>query len=69
MINRFSKTFAYKKTRVLTGTNFGKIGDFPPTKNKIKTNGMTIYFFTDNLLTGHSQVFDRMTVMKQLGFI
>jgi predicted ester cyclase len=54
---------------VLTGTNFGKIGDFPPTKNKIKTNGMTIYFFTDNLLTGHSQVFDRMTVMKQLGFI
>jgi len=53
----------------LTGTNLGNIGDFPPTNKKIKTNGMTIYFFEDNLISGHSQVFDRTTVMKQLGFM
>ena len=53
----------------LTGTNLGKIADFPPTNKKISTQGMTIYFFQDNLIAGHSQVFDRQTVMKQLGFI
>ena len=54
---------------ILVGTNLGKIGGFPPTNKKIRTNGMTIYFFKDNLVSGHSQVFDRKTVMKQLGFI
>lgn len=56
-------------TWVLTGTNIGKIGDFPPTNKEIRTNGMTIYFFRDDLISGHSQVFDRKTVAKQLGFI
>ncbi len=56
-------------TWVLTGTNLGKIGEFPPTNKKIKVNGMTIYFFKDNLISGHSQVFDRRTVMRQLGFV
>jgi len=54
---------------ILTGTNLGKIGDIPPTKKKIKTKGMTIYYFDGNLISGHSQVFDRNTVTKQLGFI
>ena len=54
---------------ILTGTNLGKIQNFPPTNKKIRTNGTTIYFFKGDLISGHSQVFDRMTVMKQLGFI
>lgn len=54
---------------ILTGTNLGKIGEYPPTKKSINTNGFTIYHFTDNLISGHTQVFDRITVMKQLGFI
>ena len=54
---------------ILTGTNFGMIGEHPPTKNAINTKGMTIYYFKDNLICGHSQVFDRITVMKQLGFM
>jgi steroid delta-isomerase-like uncharacterized protein len=54
---------------ILTGTNLGKIANFPPTNKKIRANGMTIYYFKGNLITGHSQVFDRMTVMKQLGFL
>lgn len=56
-------------TWVLTGTNLGDIGGFPPTNKKIKTSGMTIYFFKGDLISGHSQVFDRATVAKQLGFI
>jgi len=56
-------------TWILTGTNLGMIGGFSPTNKKIKTNGMTIYHFKENLISGHSQIFDRKTVMKQLGFI
>lgn len=56
-------------TWILTGTNLGSIGDFPPTNKAIETRGMTIYHFTDNLISGHTQIFDRKTVMKQLGFI
>jgi len=54
---------------ILTGTNLGPISNFPPTKKSIKTNGMTIYYFRDSLISGHAQVFDRITVMKQLGFM
>ena len=55
-------------TWILTGTNKGSIGEFPPTNKAIKTNGMTIYHFKENKINGHTQVFDRMTVFKQLGF-
>jgi len=55
-------------TWLLTGTNLGKIGHLPPTNKKIKTKGMTIYYFDGQLISGHSQVFDRNTVIKQLGF-
>lgn len=56
-------------TWIMTGTNLGKIGELPATQKKIKTDGITIYYFKDNLICGHSQVFDRAIVMKQLGFI
>jgi len=54
---------------ILTGTNLGKIGKFPPTQKSIKTRGMSIYHYRDNLISGHTQVFDKKTVAKQLGFI
>ena len=53
----------------MTGTNQGKIGDFPPTFQKIQTSGVTIYRVCNGLVCGHSQVFDRTTVMRQLGFL
>ncbi len=56
-------------TWILTGTNLGMIGEYPPTKRNITTKGITIYHFKDNLINGHTQVFDRVTVLKQLGFI
>ncbi|MFK8057046.1 MAG: ester cyclase [Saprospiraceae bacterium] len=55
-------------TWVLTGTNLGMIGGYPATGKSIKSNGITIYHFTDDLISGHTQVFDRMKVMQQLGF-
>ena len=56
-------------TWIMTGTNLGKIGALPPTNRSIKTSGMTIYHFKDQLISGHTQVFDRVRVMRQLGFI
>jgi steroid delta-isomerase-like uncharacterized protein len=56
-------------TWIMTGTNLGKIGGFPATGKSIKTNGVTIYHFDNGKVCGHSQVFDRTTVMKQLGFM
>jgi len=55
-------------TWVMTGTNLGKIEKYPPTGKSIKTTGMTIYHFTDGKISGHTQVFDRTTVIRQLGF-
>lgn len=56
-------------TWILTGTNLGMIGEYAPTKKAINTKGLTIYHFKDNKINGHTQVFDRISVMKQLGFI
>lgn len=54
---------------ILTGTNSGEIQGFPATNRSVKTNGATIYRFIDGKVGGHYQVFDKITVMKQLGFI
>lgn len=56
-------------TWILTGTNSGKIGGFPPTNRAIKTTGLTIYHFTNQKISGHTQVFDRVKVAQQLGFL
>lgn len=54
---------------IMTGTNLGSIGGLPPTNKAIKTDGTTIYHFKEGKVCGHTQVFDRTTVMKQLGFM
>jgi steroid delta-isomerase-like uncharacterized protein len=54
---------------VMTGTNTGKIGDYPPTNKKIQADGFTIYHFNGGKICGHTQVYDRTTIMKQLGFL
>lgn len=54
---------------VMTGTNTGKIGDYSPTNKKIQADGFTIYHFNDGKVCGHTQVYDRTTIMKQLGFL
>ncbi|HUN65435.1 MAG TPA: ester cyclase [Bacteroidota bacterium] len=54
---------------ILTGTNLGPIGAYPPTGKQVRTTGATIYHFRNGKICGHSQVVDRTTVMKQLGYI
>ncbi len=55
-------------TWIMTGTNLGSIGTLPPTNKPINTFGTTFYHFRNGKVCGHSQVFDRTTVMRQLGF-
>ncbi|MEO8148252.1 MAG: ester cyclase [Bacteroidia bacterium] len=55
-------------TWIMTGTNSGNIAAFSPTNKTINTNGLTIYHFNDGKICGHTQVFDRTSIMKQLGF-
>ena len=55
-------------TWIMTGTNLGNIGEIAATKKAIRTNGATFYYLKEGKVCGHSQVFDRTTVMKQLGF-
>ena len=54
---------------IMTGTNSGKIGDFLPTGKSINATGRTIYHFKNGKVSGHSQVFDRTAIMKQLEYI
>jgi steroid delta-isomerase-like uncharacterized protein len=56
-------------TWIMTGTNLGNIVNIPPTQKKIETFGTTIYQLNNGKVCGHTQVFDRTTVMKQLGFL
>ena len=51
-------------TWIMTGINNGKKGAYPPTNKTIKTHGSTIYHFTNGKICGHSQVFDKISVMK-----
>ena len=53
---------------LMTGTNNGKNGIFPPTGKSIRTVGATKYYFNGTKICGHSQVFDRATLIKQLGY-
>lgn len=55
-------------TWILSGTNLGMIAGYPATNKSIRTAGIIIYHFKDDLISGHTQVFDRITVMEQLGF-
>jgi len=56
-------------TWVMIGTNTGIIAGLPATNKKIEANDVTIYHFMDGQICGHTQVYDRTTIMKQLGFI
>lgn len=56
-------------TWIMTGTNTGKIGEWPATNKKIEAEGMTFYHIKDGKIAGHTQAYDRTSIMKQLGFI
>jgi len=52
-------------TWLMTGTNSGKNGAFPPTNRTIRTEGSTKYHFNGGKICGHTQVLGIRTIMKQ----
>jgi steroid delta-isomerase-like uncharacterized protein len=51
----------------MRGTQTGQLGQLPPTGRPIDVQGMTVYYFRDGRITGHRQVVDRLSVVRQLG--
>ena len=54
---------------VMTGTHRAPLGEFPATGRPISVKGMTIYDIAGGMLTGHTQVVDRLAVLGQLGML
>lgn len=54
----------------MTGTNSAPLGEkMPATGRSIEARGITIYHFTEGLISGHTQVTDRLAVITQLGLL
>lgn len=54
-------------TWLWTGTHTGDYPGFPATGKPITMSGATIYYFdSDNRITGHWQITDRLSVYQQL---
>lgn len=51
----------------MRGTQTGSLGPLPPTGKPIDVQGMTVYYFQNDRITGHRQVVDRIAVVRQLG--
>jgi steroid delta-isomerase-like uncharacterized protein len=51
----------------MRGTQTGRLGQLPPTGRPIDAPGMTVYYFRDGRITGHRQIVDRLSVVRQLG--
>lgn len=51
----------------MTGTQRGDLPNLPATGKKIKVSGITIYYFKEGKIIGHWQVFDRLSLLAQLG--
>lgn len=50
-----------------SATHLGEMAGFPPTGRTIRMSGATVYSFdSENRLTGHWQVADRLSVFRQL---
>jgi len=53
-------------TWIMTVTNNGKNGIFPPTGKSIRATGSTMYHFSNGKVFGHSQFIEKTTTMKEL---
>ena len=48
------------------GTHLGEIAGFAPTGRKLVMSGATVYYFNGELLAGHWQITDRLSIFQQL---
>ena len=51
----------------MLGTHKGDLPELPATNKKIRVSGITVYFLSENKIIGHWQVFDRLSMLAQLG--
>lgn len=50
-----------------TGTQKGDIPGLPATNKPVNVSGLTIYYFSNGKTIGHWQVFDKLSLLAQLG--
>jgi len=51
----------------MRGTNTAPMGGRPATGSRVEARGITIYYCDKGYVTGHRQVVDRLTVVRQMG--
>jgi steroid delta-isomerase-like uncharacterized protein len=51
----------------MTGTHQGDLPQQPATNKQFSISGMTLYYFEDGKLCGHSQSFDQLAFLSQIG--
>jgi len=52
---------------IMSGTHTGDLPILPPTGRKFSIPGMTFYNFKDEKICGHTQSFDQVGFLKQMG--
>ena len=53
---------------MMSGTHKGDLPQLPATGKPFSISGMTIYYFEEGKLCGHTQAFDRLGFLSQLRF-
>ncbi|MEM7538314.1 MAG: ester cyclase [Chloroflexota bacterium] len=53
---------------IMSGTHRGDLPQLPATGQSFTISGMTIYYFDEHKICGHTQAFDRLGFLSQIGF-
>ena len=53
---------------IMSGTQEGDLPQLPATGKSFSISGMTIYYFEEDKLCGHTQAFDRLGFLFQMSF-
>lgn len=54
---------------IMSGTHQGDLPNLPATGGAFAISGMTIYYFAENKVCGHTQAYDRLGFLGQVGFV
>jgi steroid delta-isomerase-like uncharacterized protein len=54
---------------IMSGTHNGDLPNLPATGRTFSISGMTIYYFDGDRLCGHTQAYDRMGFLVQMGML
>lgn len=54
---------------IVTGTHVGDLPQLPASGKQFSVSGLTIYYFQGSKVCGHTQTFDRLGFLSQIGFL